>query len=374
MFVVFVLDGIATVDLSTEMRGIHAALALQEHQIVEDSVNGEKALLLIGRSGTGKTTIAMKRMAVRWQLCRKAGYPWSVARPQNRHRFRSRKPAFPSASAAFSPSRTVVRHGVFVTANGVLVVSWQQLLLGFTAHPAVCNRLRIMLMLSLPSQNEVREVFRARQLGAAGGDTSNLLPEKVLYTGSLSTAKVTENMFPLFISASDWLYVLDATMVDPDLNTLQLDLDDADEALRLSMLNHKKCNGNFNQAQREHATEAAVDKHQERCNAAANSEQHCRVRLEKANRAYINAEKPFIERDSDGKPIASHGMLHQLAALQSLKAFASAVDNDPAERPSNEDEAQARKEVDANMFESFWKETKVMAGQRGHHYSPSAVW
>lgn len=135
MFVVFVLDGIATVDLSTEMRGIHAALALQEHQIVEDSVNGEKALLLIGRSGTGKTTIAMKRMAVRWQLCRKAGYPWSVARPQNRHRFRSRKPAFPSASAAFSPSRTV-RHGVFVTANGVLVVSWQQLLLAPPGQPS----------------------------------------------------------------------------------------------------------------------------------------------------------------------------------------------------------------------------------------------
>eukprot|EP01052_Picozoa_sp_SAG31_P038295 SAG31_NODE_5089_length_2749_cov_1.514717_4_plen_175_part_01 len=88
----------------------------EEHKIVTDSLKGDKPLLLIGRSGTGKTTVAMKRMALKWQLCHEARYPW---------------------------------HGIFITANGVLV-------------------------------NEVREVFRARQLGAAGGHTADLLPETVI--------------------------------------------------------------------------------------------------------------------------------------------------------------------------------------------------
>jgi hypothetical protein len=277
----------------------------REHEIVMNSIDGKRALLLIGRSGTGKTTIAMHRMSVLWQLFQAENKRTEATQLTKRREW----------------------HGVFVTANGVLV-------------------------------SEVRDVFRERQLGSSGGH-QQMLPEKGILPASLNEADVTDGVFPMFISAHDWLNLLDATLVDPKLPQLIQARDTAREALRCAV-DERQCG--------DEANETALRAH----------EQTCIEQVQATEEAVAVAAQPFIERDANGLPICSkQGMLHQLGGLASLDAFRTSTklpgahDDEP---DVAETQTPMRREVDADMFDNmFWKKERISERYRAV-YSPSAVW
>ena len=132
---------------------------------IERNMHARVALLLVGRSGTGKTTIALNRFWLRWKLFRNCGEP--------------------STTADGTGSRW---HGVFLTANPVLL-------------------------------SKARATFRRMQRGVSDCEAcaaDNFVPM------SLQPDAVSTATFPLFVSANDWLHMLDNTVVDPTLPKLKV--------------------------------------------------------------------------------------------------------------------------------------------------------
>eukprot|EP01048_Picozoa_sp_COSAG05_P007464 COSAG05_NODE_527_length_8917_cov_523.108415_2_plen_2332_part_00 len=308
---------------------------------------GNQAVLLIGRSGTGKTTIAMNRMWVKWNAI--------IQSPTNTS---SKASALPSGS---------MWHSVFVTANRVLLTS-------------------------------VRDVFRNMQLGVQHTGV-RILPEKVVIPSSLSPTDVTEDSFPMFISAQSWLELLDATLCDPTLEAKEAELEEAKRDLSQAMealkqmrsldLEEAAC-----QQQKDalkqlpllpselSAKQAVFDDNLNQVKAVRHKAelliQHCRQRAKDLQEVVDSTSKPFVAIDGTMADCDSGGMLHEQRVWQhevfnfeSLSRNAS-VPRHEAEAGQSKSIQSQRAEVTHDIFErKFWRELSLPFL---HHYSPSTTW
>jgi hypothetical protein len=320
---------------------------------LEDSIihaSSNQAMLLIGRSGTGKTTIAMNRMWVKWN---------AFVQSQTRESQSSPTPLLlPSGSNAW--------HCVFVTANKVLLTS-------------------------------VRDVFRNMQLGVQHTGV-RILPEQVVIPPSLHKSVVTEESFPMFVSAQNWIELLDATICDPTLPekeaklakvTLELD-DSIKQAIvitsRLVEI-EKDCETEKEMLQQmpmlpsEQSSKVAevqnrLEMEKAKRRRATEQVQHLRETRDRLQAVVDETPKVFVA--SDSKATGGGGLMHEQAAgqhglfnFESLSQDSSAS-HDPSVDDADSAAQSSRREVTHELFErDFWPRIASDLRQR---YSPSTTW
>eukprot|EP01045_Picozoa_sp_COSAG04_P011050 COSAG04_NODE_699_length_11044_cov_4.121243_3_plen_453_part_00 len=312
-------------------------------QLEDEIINqtGEEALLLVGRSGTGKTTIAMNRMWVAWQ------------------RF----------YAAASSEKTSTESGhplecdwncVFVTANEVLV-------------------------------HAVRDVFRNMQLSYEGQGV-RILPQDAEIPTSLRPEAVTEQTFPMFVSAQDWLLLLDATVCCDNLDNHRASCDAQQEAHTYAVSEQRRLDEAFGDAKAAFSVSEAelkarrlmpselsaeLEKHQalvteadRRAVRARKHAEQCHQALKQAQKGLEDTAKPFIET-ADGRGGTRSGMLHREGNLTKLLRQSEIEANDDEDDTAAQGRTASRKEIDAFSFEQeFWCDSKC--DKVG--YAASTVW
>eukprot|EP01043_Picozoa_sp_COSAG02_P018800 COSAG02_NODE_888_length_16167_cov_293.783234_10_plen_1677_part_00 len=308
-------------------------------QLEDDIINQkrDKALLLVGRSGTGKTTISMNRMWIAWQRFH------ATTEPQSQ-----------------SHSTSNVWNSVFVTANPVLV-------------------------------HAVRDVFRNMQLAYEGSGVE-ILPEKADIPLSLHSEMATPDMFPMFVSSRDWLLLLDSTVCSDDLAAKKQRCDDARQAHAEAVVNRQCVLDAQTAAKKKYADAEAqlmhmnmvpsersrqlkimhhelVDDAVSKAREAHSREQLCSQALLRAQQTYDSPEtaKPFIQiaskEERDGHQAGMLGSGGTLTELLQQK-------DDHAAGSSGQQSVPSRTEVDAIMFErDFWGICSCTQG-----YAASTVW
>jgi len=133
----------------------------REHTIITSTT--KSPILLVGRSGTGKTSIAVGRM---WELFRR----WHVSMGSSH-----------VAALAAEDDEVHAYNQIFVTANTVL-------------------------------RDQVRKSFRGMKEGFMGADAGHVLQE-ACYPPTF--ARVPSSMFPLFLTQNEFLRMLDGTLEEP---------------------------------------------------------------------------------------------------------------------------------------------------------------
>ena len=311
-------------------------------QLEDDIINqtGTTALLLVGRSGTGKTTISMNRMFIAWQR-----FYVSTNRP--------------SAFDVSHDTKAMVGtwNGVFVTANPVLVTA-------------------------------VRDVFRNMQLGYASDSCIQILPEKPEQPSTLHAHDCSLGTFPMFVSAGDWLALLDATMCSTELPSLREECERAEQAHRQALEDQDKCRTDreeeirsFKVSEEELQYSAMLPSERsfelEKCRhrlnlckskeqSAAHREIKCRADVEASKLKLGLAAKPFIE-DRVANATQS-GMLSEQGSLTDLLRQNDIIEIDGTDEQSD----GSRQEVDSRKFdELFWAScsSRLTKG-----YTASTVW
>ncbi|KAK3248343.1 hypothetical protein CYMTET_42186 [Cymbomonas tetramitiformis] len=148
-------------------------LSETEYRVMTLTPSPPAPVLLIGRSGTGKTTCTVYRMWARWQSFRQG----ELANGGG------------LLSGACGEAEASPFHQLFVTSNPVL-------------------------------REEVRRYFQglARGQGLAAGPASPTLPPVAAAAASpvtLSAGEVPESAFPLFLTKREWLVALDGSVPEP---------------------------------------------------------------------------------------------------------------------------------------------------------------
>lgn len=139
-----------------------------EHLII--SMTENRSILLVGRSGTGKTTIVVQRL-------------WSHYRVHLERRLQQAGGDTTPTSAADADANTPQLHQLFVTANPIL-------------------------------RNSVSKSFKALQ---SGYDIGGSVPQEAAADEDTlnSLSGLREHDWPLFLRAHNWLRLLDATLESP---------------------------------------------------------------------------------------------------------------------------------------------------------------
>lgn len=183
-----------------------------EQRIIELRPDPPSSIILLGRSGTGKTTCAVFRMFGRWLYAHNKGEADNMVDPHPhptlQHTNSSAGFCEPGVQRHDPATAACCRDIPFMQS----MTTWAQLLSHNKHH---CIPVQVFLTASATLREQVALSFRKLQTASLGPEAAAATAAAVAAAELHTFKSVPPAVFPLFLTTKQYLHMLDGTLADP---------------------------------------------------------------------------------------------------------------------------------------------------------------
>ena len=180
-----------------------------EQRIIELRPDPPSSIILLGRSGTGKTTCAVFRMFGRWLYAHNKGEPDNMVRPNNNlmHECTLSSASSPLLMQRLSRPAAVLERTTMQSAACRLDSQ--------ALSELLCCAAQVFLTASATLREQVALSFRKLQTASLGPEAAAATATAVAAAELHTFKSVPPAVFPLFLTTKQYLHMLDGTLADP---------------------------------------------------------------------------------------------------------------------------------------------------------------